>query len=493
MVVLGIDLGTKNICVATPKAHSFGIVLNREAKRLNDGILGFTEQDGRLFGSFARSRQKRNIRNTIYELIRLIGRKWTDQDLGRDAMWWGFYLVKNPHSADTIAVEVTHNNQRYVLGAEQILAAYISYLRDLAISDLRTKDVRDCCVAVPNYFTHMQRKMVANACKIAGMNLLRIVNSTTAVALMWGLNPMDSGLKSQCVMFVDVGYANTQVGVAEYVTEQKSMQMICHTSNRNAGGRDIDRAMVEHFVSQVNLKYGTNILSDKNPNWKVINRLSQACDKLKKKLGLNNEASITIDCLIEGDDYTIRMNRDQLHELMEPILSRMLQPIKDALFQLNSKLSVKSNEAKFTCVELVGGGLRVPIIKQKIEETIQHAKKDIPNMENCIVRKTMNGDECISKGTAYLATMLSKSYKVREMKFCDMTNFDIHVVSGAEAKKLIPVDLPQIPLIDLINRPIWRRGSKTKSTRNLALDMKQAEQLIRTPKKSAELHSDLSE
>merc|ERR1719204_149751 len=257
--------------------------------------------------------------------------------------------------------------------------------------------------------------------------------------------------------------------------------MICQTSQRNAGGRDIDRAMVRYFVSRINEKYNTDILNAVNSNWKVINRLSQACDKLKKKLGLNNEASITIDCLIEGDDYTIRMNRDQLHELMEPILSRMLQPIKDALFQLNSKLSVKSNEAKFTCVELVGGGLRVPIIKQRIEEIIQHAKKDIPNMENCIVRKTMNGDECISTGTAYLATMLSKSYKVREMKFCDMTNFDIHVVSGAEAKKLIPVDLPQIPLIDIINRPIWRRESNSGNMSSLALDMKQAEQLIRTP------------
>lgn len=481
MVVLGIDLGTKNICVATPKIHSFGIVLNREAKRLNDGILGFTEQEGRLYGSIARSRQKRNVRNTLYELIRLIGRKWTDEDLGRDAMWWGFDLVKNPHAADTIAVEVTHNNQRYVLGPEQLLAAYISFLRDLAISDLRTKDVRDCCVAVPTYFNYTQRKMVANACKIAGMNLLRIVNSTTAVALMWGLNPMDTELKSQYVMFVDIGYANTQVAVAEYVAEEKSMQIICHTGSRIAGGRDINRAMIEHFVFQINQKYSTNILSEQNPNWKVIHRLSQACDKLKKKLGLNNEASVTIDCLLQGDDYKIQMNREKLHELMEPVLSRMLKPIKDALVQLNQKLSLKSNEAKFQCVELVGGGLRVPHIKQKIEEMIELAKKEIPNMENCIVRKTMNGDECVSKGTAYLATMLSKSYKVRQMKFTDMTNFDIHVVSGAEPKKVIPVDLPQIPLIDVINRPIWRRGSKTKSTRTLHLDVKQAEQLIRTP------------
>jgi len=93
----------------------------------------------------------------------------------------------------------------------------------------------------------------------------------------------------------------------------------------------------------------------------------------------------------------------------------------------------------------------------------------------------LNGDECVSKGTAYLATMLSKSYKVRKMTFYDMTNFDIHVVSGTEPRKLLQVDTPQIPLIDVINRPIWRRGSKTPSTRILELDVKQAEQLIRTP------------
>jgi len=481
MVILGIDLGTKNICVATPKIHSFGIVLNREAKRTNEGILGFTEQEGRLYGSIAKSQQKRNIRNTLYELIRLIGRKWTDEDLLSDSMWWGFKLVKHPSSSETIAVEVTHNNQSYILGPEQILAAYISHLRELAISDLKTKDVRDCCVAVPNYFSHQQRQMVANACLIARMNLLNIVNSTTAVALMWGLNPMDDGVKSQYVMFVDIGYANTQVGVAQYTTEKNTMHMICQTSQRNAGGRDIDRAMLRHFVSQINEKYSTDILNGENPNWKVINRLLQGCDKLKKKLGLNNEASILIDCLIKGHDYVLKLNRDQLQQLVEPILSRMLVPIKAALNKLRTRLAVKSNTAKFHCVELVGGGLRVPVIRQRIELLIEHAKKEIQHMENCIVRKTLNGDECVSKGTAYLATMLSKSYRVREADFYDMANFDIHVVSGADPKKAIDVEAPMIPLAELVNRPIWRRGSKIPSTRILKLDPTQTELLIRTP------------
>jgi len=481
MVILGIDLGTKNICVATPKIHSFGIVLNREAKRTNEGILGFTEQDGRLFGSFARSRLRRNVKNTLYELIRLIGRKWTDKDLKRDKFWWGFKLVKHPTSSEVIAVEVTHNNQSYVLGPEQILAAYISHLRELAISDLRTKDVRDCCVAVPSYFTHVQRHMVANACKVARMNLLNIVNSTTAVALMYGLNPMDDEVKSQYVMFVDIGYANTQVGVAQYTKEKNTMQMICHTSEENAGGRDINREMVKYFVSDINKKYGTDILNEENPNWKVINRLLPACDKLKKKLGLNNEASIMIDCLLQGDDYSITLNRDQLKELIKDIIARMVEPIKAALFKLKTRLTVKSNEAKFQCVELIGGGLRVPLIKKTIEDLIEMAKKEIPHMEKCIVRKTLNGDECVAKGTAYLATMLSKSYKVRKVSFYDMTNFDIHVVCGAHANKLVPVDAPNIPLIDVINRPIWRRGSKIPSTRILELDLKQAEQLIRSP------------
>jgi len=481
MVILGIDLGTQNICVATPKIHSFGIVLNREAKRTNEGILGYTEQDGRLFGSFARSRMRRNIKNTLYELIRLIGRKWTDESLRMDSMWWGFKLVKNPQSEEAIAVEVDHNNKRYILGPEQILAAYISYLRDLAISDLKTKDVRDCCVAVPSYFTHEQRQMVANACHFARMNLLNIVNSSTAVALMYGLNPMDDGVKSRYVMFVDIGYANTQVGVAQFTKEKNTMHMICHTSESNAGGRNIDREMVKYFVNKINKEYGTDILNEANPNWKVINRLLLACSKLKKKLGLNNEASVVIDCLLQGDDYTISLDREQLRELIEPIIIRMMTPIKAALFQLKTRLSAKSNEVKFQCVELIGGGLRVPMIKRAIEEMIELAKKEIPHMENCIVRKTLNGDECVAKGTAYLATMLSKSYKVRRVNFYDITNFDIHVVSGAEPKELIPVDKEEVPLIDIISRPIWRRGSKIPSTRILELDMKLAEQLIRTP------------
>jgi len=481
MVILGIDLGTQNICVATPKIHSFGIVLNREAKRTNEGILGYTEQDGRLFGSSARSCMRRNIKNTFYELIRLIGRKWTDESLRMDSKWWGFQLVKNSPSEETIAVEVYHNSKRYILGPEQILAAYISYLRDLSIKDLNTKDVRDCCVAVPSYFTHEQRQMVANACLIAGMNLLNLVNSSTAVALMYGLNPMDDGVKSMYVMFVDVGYANTQVGVAQYTKDKNTMHMICHKSESNAGGRNIDRKMVKYFVNQINKEYGTDILNENNPNWKVINRLLLACSKLKKKLGLNNEARVVIDCLLQGDDYTISLDRERLRELIEPIIARMMIPIKAALFQLKTRLSVKSNEAKFQCVELIGGGLRVPLIKRTIEEMIELAKKEIPHMENCVVRKTLNGDDCVAKGTAYLASMLSKSYKVRRVNFYEITNFDIDFVCGAEPKKLIPVDKEEVPLIDIISRPIWRRGSKIPSTRILELDMKLAEQLIRTP------------
>lgn len=481
MVILGIDLGTKNICVATPKLHSFGIVLNREAKRTNEGIIGFTECDGRLFGSFARSRLRRNVRNTISEIIRLLGRKWTDKDLRQDSEWWGFKLVKHPHSSQAIAIEVQHNNKVHVLAPEQILAAYISYLRELAISDLKTKDVRDCCVAVPSYFTHEQRQMVINSCKVARMNLLSIVNSTTAAALMYGLNPMDNEVELQYVMFIDIGYANTQVAVAEYETKKKEMHMICHTSDRNAGGRDIDRAMVKYFVTDINKKYSVDLLNCENVNWKVVNRLLLSCDKLKKLLGLNNEASTLIDCLLEGDDYTLSLNREQLQELIEPIIARMVRPIKDALLQVKTKLSAKPEEAKFQCVELIGGGLRVPLIRQRIEEIIELARKEIPRMENCIVRKTMNGDECISKGTAYLATMLSKSYIVRNVDFSDMTNFDIHVVFSAETNKLIPVNDLAIPMVNIINRPIWRRGSKIPSTRILELNAKQAEQLIRTP------------
>jgi len=351
----------------------------------------------------------------------------------------------------------------------------------LAISDLKTKDVRDCCVAVPSYFTHQQRQMVANACHFARMNVLNIVNSSTAAALMYGLNPMDDGVQSCYVMFVDIGYANTQVGVAQYTKEKNTMHMICHTSEPNAGGRNIDREMVKHFVNQINKEYNTDILNSDNPNWKVINRLLLACSKLKKKLGLNSEASVVIDCLLQGDDYTIHLDRDNLRALIEPIIAKMMVPIKAALFQLKTRLSVKSNETKFQCVELIGGGLRVPLIKRMIEELIELAKKEIPHMENCIVRKTMNGDECVAKGTAYLASMLSKSYKVRRVNFYDVTNFDIHFVSGAEPKELIPVDKEEVPLIDIISRPIWRRGSKIPSTRILDLDLKLAEQLIRTP------------
>jgi len=479
MVVLGIDLGTRNVCVATPKEHSIGIVLNKEAKRINECILGFTEDEGRLFGSAAKRRQRRNVRNTIYEIIRLIGRRWTDSELKSESAWWGFKLVRD-NSGKGIAVEVNHNTESHVLGPEQILAAYISHLKDLAIIDLETRDVKDCCVAVPDYFNHVQRQLVANACAIAKMNLLKIVNQTTAVALMFGLNLKDAD--EQYATFIDVGFAHTQVSIVHYIPKESTMRVICKSSEPMAGGRDITRAMALYFIKQIDSKYGTNIMDPAKPNWKVINKLLDSCGKLKKLLGLNNEANVVIDCLIQGDDYVISMEREKLHVLLEPILKRMLRPVKTAFRTFKKKLEEKESEAMMHCVELVGGGLRVPMIRQRIEETVEEVKKDIPCMKSCIVRKTLNGDESVSTGTAYLATILSKSYRVREATFFDLTNFDLNVVSAADPNSTEPLYSPDKP-IEMVTKQIWFSASKIASTRVMGLSPNQVKQFIRTPER----------
>jgi len=479
MVVLGIDLGTRNVCVATPKEHSIGIVLNKEAKRINECILGFTEDEGRLFGSAAKRRQRRNVRNTIYELIRLIGRRWTDSEMQSESLWWGFKFVRD-NSGKGVAVEVNHNTESHVLGPEQILAAYISHLKDLAIIDLGTKDVKDCCVAVPDYFNHVQRQLVANSCAIAKMNLLKIVNQTTAVALMFGLNLKDAD--EQYATFIDVGFANTQVSIVHYVPKESTMRVICKSSEPMAGGRDISRAMALYFIKQIDSKYGTNLMDPAKPNWKVINKLLDSCSKLKKLLGLNKEANVVIDCLIQGDDYVISMDREKLHELLEPILKKMLRPIKTAFRTLKKKTEEKESEVMMHCVELVGGGLRVPIIRKRIEDTVEEAKKDIPCMKSCIVRKTLNGDESVSTGTAYLATILSKSYRVREATFFDLTNFELNVVSAVDPNNTEPLYNPG-KAIEMVSKPIWYNASKIASTRVMGLSPNQVKQFIRTPKR----------
>merc|ERR1719193_277788 len=201
-----------------------------------------------------------------------------------------------------------------------------------------------------------------------------------------------------------------------------------------------------------------------------------------KLLGLNNEASVVIDCLIQGDDYVISMEREKLHELLEPILKRMLRPVKTAFRTFKKKVEEKESEVVMHCVELVGGGLRVPMIRKKIEETVEEVKKDIPCMKSCIVRKTLNGDESVSTGTAYLATILSKSYRVREATFFDLTNFDINIVSAVDPNRKEPLYSPGKP-VEMISKPIWNRAYKIKSTRVMSLSPGQVKQFIRTPER----------
>jgi len=416
MVVVGVDLGAQNLCVATPKVHSLDVVLNSASKRTSEVVMGFTDEDGRLFATNARQRMKRNIKNTLTDFMRLLLRKWSDTRVHNEAQWWGPELVKL--DGDRVGFKVRHNGEPLVLEGEQILAAFFSHIRDMAQTDLGTP-VNNFSMAVPSYFTLPQRRALFTAAEIVGVNLIRITNSITACALLYGV----SAKAAKTVLFMDIGAGSSQVGAARYYLPEdpkapqvvKKFDMVVQAST-TSGCRDMDRALALHFAKEIKSKFGLDITVRKN--LKYMSMILASVEKLKKLLGLNKTSSVTIDAFFEGEDYIMKLSREDLIQISEPFVGAMMVPLTKACQQLSKLISdevIKDKE--IDTIELIGGGIRIPYVKEQIKKTLAAG-----GFSNVKLSTTLNGDETVAKGTALMGAMTSNQYRVREFEYNEIMN-----------------------------------------------------------------------
>lgn len=283
---------------------------------------------------------------------------------------------------------------------------YLGKLRDIATNELK-QGVSDVVIAVPGWYSEIQRRAMMDAAQIAGLNVLRLINDSTAVALGYGITKSDlpEAETPRHVCFVDVGHSNMTVAIVAFSKGQLTVKSTAF--DRNLGGRDIDYALVRHFAEEFKGKYKIDVLS----NQKATFRLAAGCEKLKKVLSANAESALNVESIMNDVDASSKLSREQLEQLIAHVLDRVVAPIETALKE--SGLTVDQIDA----VELVGGSTRIPAIRQRIQSVFPGKTLSL----------TLNQDEAVARGATFACASLSPVFRVRDFSIHDINYYPIKV------------------------------------------------------------------
>ncbi|GAB2293558.1 hypothetical protein Dimus_027765 [Dionaea muscipula] len=390
MSVVGFDFGNESGVVAVARQRGIDVVLNDESKRETPAIVCFGDKQ-RFIGTAGAASTMMNPKNSISQIKRLIGRPFFDPELQRDIKGLPFTVTEGPDGFPLIHARYLGETRTFT--PTQLLGMVFSNLKGIAEKNLNAAVV-DCCIAIPVYFTDLQRRAVLDAATIAGLHPLRLIHETTATALNYGLFKTDLPENDQLnVAIVDIGHASMQVCIAGF--KKGGLKILAHSFDRSLGGRDFDEVLFQHFAAKFKDEYKIDVLQ----NAKACLRLRAACEKLKKILSANPEAPLNIECLMDEKDVRGFIKREEFEQISAPILERVKKPLEKALAEAG--LATESIHT----VEVVGSGSRVPAIIKILTEFFG---KD--------PRRTMNASESVAKGCALQCAILSPSIKVREFQ-----------------------------------------------------------------------------
>lgn len=353
--VVGLDIGNISSKIGVARARGVDIVSNEVSNRATPSLVSFG-QKARALGEGAATAQTSNFKNTVGSLKRLIGRTFQDPSIQQYEK--PFVNAELVDAKGEVGVKVRFLGEERIFSATQLLGMYLGKLRDTTQRELGGSGVSDVVLSVPIWFTDNQRRAMLNAAEIANLNPLRVMNEPTAVALGYGITKTDlpEPENPRNVIFVDVGHSSYQVSVVAFCKGQ--LTVLGAWSDPNFGGRNFDRALMEHFAEEFKGKYKIDVFS--NP--KSTFRLAAGCERLKKVLSANNFAQLNVESLMNDIDAASQLKREEFESMIAPYLDRIHVPLDRALEQ-----SGLSKDEIFS-VELVGGSSRVPAIKERITQ-----------------------------------------------------------------------------------------------------------------------------
>ena len=320
-----------------------------------------------------------NPKNTIFDAKRLIGRAFDDPTVAQDQKLWPFAVVQGANNKPLIQVSVDGDDKTF--SAEEISSMVLIKMKQTA-EEFLGEPVPNAVVTVPAYFNDQQRQATKDAGRIAGLNVLRIINEPTAAAISYGLNNKGNGESN--VLIFDLGGGTFDVSLLSI--DEGIFEVKATAGDTHLGGEDFDQRMMDHFVKEFKKKHG----KDLSTSDRALRRLRTACERAKRTLSAANRATVEIDSLFEGEDFNQTITRARFEDMCADYFRNCLKPVEKVLKDSGvSKSAV--NE-----VVLVGGSTRIPRIQEMIKEYFN-------GKEPC---RSINPDEAVAYGAAVQAAIL---------------------------------------------------------------------------------------
>lgn len=409
--VIGIDLGTTNSCVAIVENGSTKVIENSEGARTTPSIIAYTTEEI-LVGATAKRQAVTNPKNTIYAAKRLIGRKFKEDVVQKDLDLMPYKIVEAPNGDAWIKA------QDKELAPPQISAEVLRKMKKTA-EDYLGSEVTQAVITVPAYFNDSQRQATKDAGKIAGLEVLRIINEPTAAALAYGVDKADK--RDRKVAVYDLGGGTFDISIIEIanVDGEKQIEVLSTNGDTFLGGEDFDQRIMDFLVDEFKKEQGVDLKKD----MLALQRLKEAAEKAKIELSNSSQTDVNLPYITA--DHTgpkhlnIKLSRAKLESLVEELINRSIEPCKIAL----KDAGVNANEIDE--VILVGGMTRMP----KVQETVEKLFGKQP-------RKDVNPDEAVAAGAAIQGSVLSGDRK--DVLLLDVTPLSLGIETlGGVMTKLI--------------------------------------------------------
>ena len=409
--IIGIDLGTTNSCVAVVEGQQPKVIENSEGGRTTPSVIAYTDGDEVLVGTPAKRQSVTNPEKTLYAIKRLIGRRFSDDVVKKDADMVPYKIIKADNGDAWVGVDDKK------LAPPQVSAEILKKMKKTAEDYLGT-DVKEAVITVPAYFNDSQRQATKDAGKIAGLDVKRIINEPTAAALAYGL---DKGKGDSIIAVYDLGGGTFDISIIEIseVDGEHQFEVLSTNGDTFLGGEDFDLRLIDFFVEEFKKDSGFDLKSDPL----ALQRLKEAAEKAKIELSSSEQTEVNLPYITadaSGPKHFVqKITRAKLESLVEDLVDRSISPLETALKDANL------SKEKIDDILLVGGQTRMPLVQKKVQDFFGKEP-----------RKDLNPDEAVAIGASIQGSVLSGDTK--DVLLLDVTPLTLGIETlGGVATPLI--------------------------------------------------------